>query len=165
MKEKTPPKNLEYVKAIADYFNVSIDYLLGEAPTPTNNIDIKDFCNKYGLNENSLLALEFHNRRKNDFKKVFEKNNINADYKEIDTINYLLEDLLINKQNSIIEAITDYLYFDSNSKTKINIQTTINGINENIKTSTDLLLDLVFFEDIKSKLNFLKTEIKKEGEI
>ena len=82
---------------------------------------------------------------------------------EINTINYLLEDLLINKQKSIIKSITDYLYFNYNPETTINILN-IKGINENIKISRDLTLELLLFEDIKSKLNFLKTEIKREGE-
>ena len=147
------PKDFEKYEILASFFGVTTDYLQGYSNAKTIDINIKNICNKYGLNEISLSALELINRR-----------NIDFNFQEINTINYLLEDIMINKQNSIVKAITDYLFFDSNSKTKIKIQTRINGTNENIRTSTDLLLDLVFFEDIKSKLNFLKTEIKKEGE-
>lgn len=153
MKEKTPPKNLEYVKAIADYFNVSTDFLLGIAPTPTNNIDLKDICNKYGLNEKSLSVLEFHNRR-----------NIDFNCQEINTINYLLEDLLVNKQNSIIEAITQYCYFDNINESRVNVQIRINGTNENLEISKDFLLEQVLIKEIEYKLNYLKNEIRKEGE-
>lgn len=153
MKEKTPPKNLEYVKAIADYFNVSTDFLLGIAPTPTNNIDLKDICNKYGLNEKSLSVLEFHNRR-----------NIDFNCQEINTINYLLEDLSVNKQKSIIKAITDYCYFDNTNERNITIQAKIKGMNEKFEISQDFLLEELLIKEIEYKLNYLKNEIKREGE-
>ena len=146
------PKDFEKYEILASFFGVTTDYLQGYSNAKTIDINIKNICNKYGLNEISLSALELINRR-----------NIDFNFQEINTINYLLEDLLINKQNSIIESITDYLYFNYNPETKINILN-IKGINGNIKISRDLTLELLLFEDIKSKLNFLKSEIKKEGE-
>lgn len=146
------PKNFEKYEIIASFFGVTTDYLKGYSNAKTIDINIKNICNKYGLNEIALSALELINIRNIDF---------NA--QEINTINYLLEDLLINKQKSIIKSITDYLYFNYNPETTINILN-IKGINENIKISRDLTLELLLFEDIKSKLNFLKTEIKREGE-
>jgi len=71
MEERTPPKNIEYVKTLADYFNVSTDYLLGISNTPTNNIDIKNFCNEYGFTEETLKKIKTLNKNSlisfNDF--------------------------------------------------------------------------------------------------
>ena len=155
MEERTPPKNLEYVKAIADYFNVSTDFLLGIAPTPTNNINIKDFCNKYGLNESSLSALELINRRHMDFN-----------FQEINTINYLLEDVFINKQNSIINVITDYLFFNNiGGGVEIPIKTnTKTGTMEILTIENNTAVKSILIKEIEDKLIWLKDEIKKEGE-
>ena len=127
------PKDFEKYEILASFFGVTTDYLQGYSNAKTIDINIKNICNKYGLNEISLSALELINRR-----------NIDFNFQEINTINYLLEDLLINKQNSIIESITDYLYFNYNPETKINILN-IKGINGNIKISRDLTLELCPF--------------------
>lgn len=155
MNESTPPKSLEYVKTIADFFNVSTDFLLGLAPTSTNNIDIKGFCNKYGLTENSLSALKLLNEMKTDWKR-----------QTIDTINYLLEDISINKQNSIINVITDYLFFTNiNSGIKIPIKSNSEaGVTEVLTVEGNTAVKSILIKEIEDKLNWLKDEIKKEGE-
>lgn len=155
MNEKTPPKNLEYVKAIADYFNVSTDFLLGIAPTPTNNINIKDFCNKYSINEKALSALEFLKEKPADFNP-----NI------INTINYLLEDILINNHNSILNVITDYIFF-TNIGNSINVPFNINsktGVTEILTVKSDTAVKSILINEIEEELNLLKDKIIKEGE-
>lgn len=62
MRGVTPPKSMEMVQRIADYFNVSTDYLLGLTIEPTTNIDTKNICNEYGLNENSLEIIKKYNK-------------------------------------------------------------------------------------------------------
>lgn len=153
MKELTPPKSLENVQALAEYFNVSVEYLLGIAPTSTNNLEIKNFCNKYGLNEKSLIALEKQNQLKKDFK-----------FPIIDTINYLLEDLLVNKQNSILNVLTDYLFFYSiqnGIKIPIKRNRDISMI-EKLTVDSDTAVKSILIKEIETKLDWMKSQIKEE---
>ena len=43
---------------IAEFFNVSTDYLLGVVSEPTRNVNIQQFCELTGLTENSVNRLE-----------------------------------------------------------------------------------------------------------
>lgn len=42
---------------LANYFNVSADYLLGLTEVPTSNLDIRDINNKTGLSQNAIAHL------------------------------------------------------------------------------------------------------------
>ena len=42
---------------IAEYFNVSTDYLLGKVGEPTTDVNIQQFCEYTGLTENSVTKL------------------------------------------------------------------------------------------------------------
>lgn len=151
----TKPNCYEYYKILADFFNVSTDYIQGYTEEPSTDIKIKEICNTYGLKENSLLALINLNSQKKDFNR-----------KMIDTVNYLLEDVFINKQNSIINVITDYLYCTKDIKEfKIPLKyDSETGVTEVLTIEGSTAIKSILLKEIEDKLNWLKGEIRKEGE-
>lgn len=48
------PKDIGKYEILANYFNVTTDFLQGYSEVKTKNIDIKNFCDEYGLTEQSL---------------------------------------------------------------------------------------------------------------
>ena len=52
------PKDVGKYKILADFFYVTTDYLQGSSSVRTKNIDIKNFCNEYGLTEESLNIIK-----------------------------------------------------------------------------------------------------------
>ena len=108
------PKDVGKYKILATFFNVSTDYLQGFSIVKTNNIDIKNFCNEYGLSEKSLKALKRINNLKKDFKDTM-----------IDTVNKLLEDIEERKADSLFVLIDDY--FTLNVKNNYEIAITEKG--------------------------------------
>jgi len=49
---------LENIIALAKYFGVFCDYLMGVSDAPSPDVDFQDFARRYGLNETSLKKLE-----------------------------------------------------------------------------------------------------------
>ncbi len=102
-----PPRDFEKYQILARFFNVSTDYLQGLTETETTDIDIKTICEKYGLTEKSLAALERINTMKKNFVGYFTT---------IDTVNRLLEDIEEKKFMCVIQNI-DY-FFNLNINTE-----------------------------------------------
>ena len=144
-------KDIQIMK-LAKYYNTSSDYLLGLIDDPSNNIEIQNTYKKYGLNESSLLTLNLLKDKGKDY-------GFSA---EIDTINYLLEDIKINKENSIIALISEYLFTDSNFT--INTTTNTHDIRKNIIVTGDFYLSSLL-NVIQKRLIEARNNIKKEGEI
>ena len=48
---------LDYAIKYADYFNVSLDYLVGKTDTPTTDKDIRFICDYTGLTDTSISTL------------------------------------------------------------------------------------------------------------
>lgn len=51
--------NIDLLKKIAEYFNVSSDYLLGLSDAATNDADLKAVCDYTGLSEDAVRELNF----------------------------------------------------------------------------------------------------------
>lgn len=115
-----PP--IEKLVDIANYFNVSTDYLLGISAAPSSDKYKKAAFNKIGLSNKAFEILEFCNDL--GFKEI------------IDTVNFLLESqycamlLELNEDNmmsginthyslNILEKIYKYLSIDTKSKDKL----------------------------------------------
>lgn len=111
--EGNPPKNFKYYQKLADFFQVSTDYIQGYTNFKTNNVEIKTICNKYGLSEKSLENLERLNRIEKTLNQVNKKG-------EIDVINQLLSQDFFDEdskaQSPIITLISCYLLADISSK-------------------------------------------------
>lgn len=109
------PKNTEIYEILADYFSVSVDYLLGNTNEKSTDVSIKTINKKYGLSEKSLSVLQSLYSKQKDFYPVYK-------YTEIDTINLLLEDLADNKYSSVINQIDLFLNAQINSDYRVAIQ-------------------------------------------
>lgn len=158
------PKNFEKYTILANFFNVPTDYLQGYSNIRTKNIDIKYFCNKYGLTEKSLSALE----RINNIKQAY------TDFSTINTVNRLLEELEEKKDfNCIIQCIDYFLNLRINPNQEVVI-----GLDDNIyiwnKTNTsrimgrktinnETLIKSILIE-IEDLLINKRNTIQKEGE-
>lgn len=58
--------SIENLIQLADYFNVSIDYLLGRVNASTTNVDVQIICEKTGLSEKSINTLHSIKEYKGD---------------------------------------------------------------------------------------------------
>lgn len=98
--EKNEPSNETFVK-IANYFNVSADYLLGLTDVKTPDANIAFIANYLGLTEHSITTLHsYYDIAKNNHNKhVMQKLRI---------LNMLFE-----PQCELLEHITDYIYFSA----------------------------------------------------
>ncbi len=106
--KNTIPKNFRYIEILANFFNVSTEYMQGLTDEPTINIDIKAIYQKYGLTEQTLKNLEYWNNKE---KYILKNSGLKS---PINTINKILSEKTHNKSDvSIIELIDMYL------KTKI----------------------------------------------
>lgn len=70
---RTP--DIEFLEKVAEYFKVSVDYLLGRSNTKTNDADIKAICDYIGLSDKAVDFL--HNlvektKDKENHEAVFE---------------------------------------------------------------------------------------------
>ncbi len=97
--EKNEPSSETLIK-ISNFFNVSIDYLLGITNIQTANLDIAFMIKYLGLTEHSLIELHSCN-------KIATKGNVNAQQK-IETLN-----LLFSPHCELLERITAYLQFSA----------------------------------------------------
>lgn len=106
--------NVDKLLSIAEYFRVSIDYLLGLATEPTTDKDINFICEYTGLDEFSVRELHRLQRKKELVKK--EENNTlfsdirksNAQNAEIDI--EFLNVFLSSPFNSVFNHRDSYLY-------------------------------------------------------
>lgn len=147
------PKDFEKYEILANYFGVTTDYLQGYSNAKTIDIDIKNICNKYGLTEKSLLALERANSRSQDLDLTTE----------INAINFLLEDLEKNPSNSIITCIARYFYLITDFRIVERTKMLGSDVPVNINLSGDILASS-FLKNIEEHLINARKYINKEGE-
>lgn len=89
--------NMDKIIKIADFFNVSCDYLVGRTDVETTDITIKEISKITGLNENAIKSLKSLKRMADDFGII----------SILDTINMLLNEN--NFENGILSSIDSYL--------------------------------------------------------
>lgn len=142
--------NINQLIELCKILNTSSDYLLGLADEPTKDVEIQAINKKYGLTEKSLTALCVVNA-------------MSEAIVEINTINYLLEDLKERQANSIIASISNYLYLDTNFK--ITQDTKIYGSDFPVTINLNgEIIALSFLKYVEERLIKAREHIKKEGE-
>lgn len=74
---RTP--DIEFLEKVSNYFNVSVDYLLGHSQAKTVKSDVKSICDYTGLSEKSvdfLHTLLEHIKDKENHEYIFEAINL-----------------------------------------------------------------------------------------
>lgn len=65
--------NADTLIKISNYFNVSVDYLLGLAKQPTKNKELNEICEYTGLSQNAVeVLIHFDNDKRDILSKVIE---------------------------------------------------------------------------------------------
>lgn len=80
--------NLKNVIALADFYDVSVDYLIGTSNSKSNDITIKTICDYTGLTEKSITVLK---ESQNLYKQSQDKSEPTRNNCITDIINKLLE--------------------------------------------------------------------------
>lgn len=102
------PNSIENIKILANYFNVSMDYIQGFTNEKTTNVEAKNISNTYGLSEKALENLK-------EFNSIAKKN---ENFTYIKTINFILSQDLgyilsdykrVLKENEELKARLDEL--------------------------------------------------------
>lgn len=122
--KRHPDANI--LKRIADYYDVSLDYLVGITDTKSRDIEIQNFCSYTGLSEKALEILH----RYQETKKYLEDKAASSEAREAlkdlsgayteEIINnlYRINVSLVNTINAIIcsekfvFAVSDFISFD-----------------------------------------------------
>ena len=91
--------DIEILLRIANYYNVSCDYLLGLTETQSLDMNVREISHKIGLNEKSVEILCSYK----SYNDNHPENNISEIY--LTTV----DDILL--YNNLIEDIAHYLYF------------------------------------------------------
>lgn len=110
----TVAPNMDKLVKIADYLDVSTDYLLGRTSLMSADLDVIDICNKTGLSDEAVTLLQrFHIMANRD---VFEPTTTqsapqnNAFSRVLKSLNMLIEDTSFEHNGySALESISDYL--------------------------------------------------------
>lgn len=141
--------DLETLDKLADYFDVSTDYLLCRTNIRTPNTSVKEICKYTGLDESAILKL-------NSYKERFDSDITAPIISELIVNNHFIE--LILKLWEIEEGKKEQVYFDKIKEALYNISTSYYGMtikSEILKTigncfslNTSLILeDRDFFRD------------------
>jgi DNA-binding XRE family transcriptional regulator len=136
-------------------YDYSSDYWLGLISEKSTDIDTKAINKQYGLSGKSLSALELLTNQKNAFN-----------FPTIEALNSLLEDILVEKQNSLICAITDYLFLSNKEETiKLNISSIKGlGVSSVLSVEKTILIKSILLREIEYMLEKLRKKINEEGE-
>ncbi len=104
--EKVSGYDPDLLKGYSDFFGVSIEYLLGFDDIPSKDLDVKDICQKTGLNEKTVNALieDMNLGKDNPFDAMFREN-----YAAV--INDLIE-YNDKKKVALFNYIYSFLHFD-----------------------------------------------------
>lgn len=89
MNEKLPP--VQMIAEIADYFNVSVDYLLGRSEVASRGEDVQNASKFTGLSENALLKLQ-----------DFSSNELSTKILSFLIVEGYVSDILLSIKDSII---------------------------------------------------------------
>lgn len=111
--------NIEDAKNIAEYFNVSLDYICGNSDVKSIDMNIKKICDVTGLSEKSINYLMKVANIGTEISNISSEDspcgaNIRTELKTINRLIEALTDNIIdeygNCDESVISAITDFLY-------------------------------------------------------
>ena len=74
-RENENPQNpkLKTIRTIANYFNVSVEYLVTDTDVRTNDMDLKAVCEYTGLNENTVQAIRDSNTSRYSIKGLLDR--------------------------------------------------------------------------------------------
>lgn len=100
--------NIETLIKLADFFNVTVDYLIGYSDIRTKDIEIRTISEKTGLTPHSIewLILQKQNSMREPIEKIDTAPQMTKLY--LDTLNRLLF-----PSNELLWNITNYLYFSA----------------------------------------------------
>lgn len=141
--------NINYLLAIASYYNVSIDYLLGKTNSKSKNYTEQMTSNKFGLSDLAMKKLSYLNNNSND------ENNF-----KLHLINRIIEN-----DNFITELAQNLITFYKANDNKMNINDKLKkdyGVStldisrySLIKTFEQFTEDMYKEDSIKSKKQYL----------
>lgn len=158
--------NVERLKTIAEFFNVSSDFLIGLISIPSKNMEDKDIHEKTGLSDNSIKILSKNNYGKHG-KGLFK-------YKDwefppvIKSLNMIIEEM--NSPDSFLNLFTDYrnykpdyekkrfytLHQDSGEITKTDNTDGMINIDPNLISFNADVIDNIFLMAIQDRLKEMK---------
>ncbi len=156
------------LKKLANYFNVSADYLLGLSPNSTTDMELIDVCNYTGLSESNVKFLNKLNELKKVHKKYFSTfENSKEQYTEIeyiDIISVLLE--YLNEDRSIVVDIAHAAMLNENSEDDLLLKL-LNLVQDNFPELNNSDFTILsgygykkfYTQKIQSKLDYLTTTI------
>ena len=123
--EKNEPSNETFIK-IANYFNVSADYLLGLTDVKTANANIAFIANYLGLTERSIAELHSYH----DIAKKYHNTHM--------TQKLRILNMFFEPHCELLEHITDYIYFSA---------THFKKFSDNSNSSLTPISDLELWDD------------------
>ncbi|NMB96041.1 MAG: helix-turn-helix transcriptional regulator [Clostridiaceae bacterium] len=152
----TTQPNITALQKIADFFQVSCDWLIGKDIYTKK--EYEEISYKYGLSEGALKKLE--ELALNPFTE--EGRYVKGSVPLIELVNTLIEE---NSNNGLLDSIIEYLYADKIYTIDFNDLEAIDNndfaykLKERLKLVDSTVLDISLLFDIQSKLKQLKDNL------
>ena len=142
--------NIKSVLAIADYYDVSVEYLLGLSDTKYCEDKYKIGSKTFGLSDVSMEILEEMKNQLHIFNVCVFENNIYKKFSGVDLINFVLDNFLYDFQ----ESFNKYFYEVQRLEQLVNFDKPIKSehinVREQIKNEDESIDEIIFQKDFVS---------------
>ena len=133
--------DIEFLVKVSDYFDVSVNYLLGKAQARSTNTSVDDICDYTGLSEETIEKLHSNVRLLKECSHDIMQEQI---LQKISIVNYFLTSKLF------YEALNDVLYYDITMKNQLKtFYDVIDEIKMNDYDSVDVIYREPFYNDVR----------------
>lgn len=176
--------NIKSVLAIADYYDVPIEYMLGLSDTKSYKDKDKILNDTYGLSEMSINILEDMKEKNHIFNVATAENNVFKKFSGADLVNFILDNLLyelqdycnryfyevqrLKKLEEILDAEKiDFINIKESIDKKIEIETEIKNTKDLVNYRKYKISQLVdsFVENLREELESRANEIEADNEL
>ena len=148
--------SVKSVVAIADYYNVPLEYLLGLSNTKSYEDKHKIGSNVFGLSDISMTILEDMKNNSHIFNVEGTESNVYKKFGGSDLVNFLLDNLLYELQDCFNRYFYELQRLRHIEKINEETELLVTNIKESIKEKTNIKKEIDYTKDL---VNYRKYKI------
>ena len=109
--ESEPP--YDALVKIAQYFHVTVDYMIGATEVASTSLDVKEIVRQTGISEKNVSSILERNKLAEQMKEIFIRDKINFDESEVNPLGVFLN------------ALIEYVYDENNGFDLVEVISTL----------------------------------------